>query len=179
MRTRRFGLLLLASFGASCGGPGGELPDAGPSSCKSTPSPTFELGTGVSAFEPIVDGQDLEYAPGSQGGCHFWLAVRTRGFPSRGTKLRYEVVFADTGTTTMSRSSFAIPLNATDDPEVCEHYGATAFLVRPWTYEDRRVRIETEVWYEPASGQKIAATASKEVVARWPGSDPRLCGPRN
>ncbi|MEQ9495421.1 MAG: hypothetical protein RIT81_01150 [Deltaproteobacteria bacterium] len=153
--------------------------DAGVVECSAQMNPSYELGTGESSFEPLVDGQDLFFAPGPQGGCHFWLGVRTTGFPSRGTKLRYEVVYADTGTTTMSRSSFAIALEPVDGEEVCESFGLTGFLIQPWKFEDARVEIRTEVWYEPTSTTKVSATASKTVMARWPGDDPNLCGSRS
>lgn len=165
---------------AACGGPGpGADDDDTVVACEVHPDPTYDLGTGDSAFEPIEDGQDLFFTPGPQGGCHFWLAVRTDGFPERGTKLRYEVVYADTGTTTQSRSSFAIALEPSSDGSGrCEAYGATGFLIQPWKFEDALVEIRTEVWYEPTSTTKVSAMASKRVHARWPGSDPNLCGPR-
>ena len=117
--------------------------------------------------------------PGPQGGCHFWLSIRTDGFPHRGTKLRYEVVYADTGTTTMSFSSFSVPLRRVEGEDVlCEAHGATGFLIEPWRFVDRRVEIQAKVWYEPATGLEIAATDARTVVGRWPGADPDACGRR-
>jgi hypothetical protein len=41
-----------------------------------------ELGTGVTEFEPLLDGQALDLYAGPQGGFHFFLHARLRGlFP--------------------------------------------------------------------------------------------------
>lgn len=178
MRSR-LGLALLTSL-AACGPSTVTPPDAGVA-CEAEDNPTFELGTGESAFASIVDGQDLDMVPGPQGGCHFWLAVRTRGFPGRGTKLRYEVVFADTGTTTQSFSSFQIGLEPVEgETGVCEHYGTTGFLIEPWKFVDREVEIQAKVWWEPRPGQEIASMDSRNVVGRWPaGGDDSACGIRD
>lgn len=41
--------------------------------------PTIELGTGELEFEPMVDGQDLEFILGPQGGYHFLASMRVTG----------------------------------------------------------------------------------------------------
>lgn len=41
--------------------------------------PEIELGTGETAFEPIVDGQDLYYIRGPQGGYHFITSMLVQG----------------------------------------------------------------------------------------------------
>lgn len=41
--------------------------------------PTLEIGTGDLEFEPIVDGQDLLYILGPQGGYHFLASMRVTG----------------------------------------------------------------------------------------------------
>jgi hypothetical protein len=41
-----------------------------------------ELGTGITEFEPLLDGQELELHEGPQGGFHFFLHARLQGlFP--------------------------------------------------------------------------------------------------
>lgn len=41
--------------------------------------PTIEIGTGELDFEPIQDGQDLEFILGPQGGYHFLASMRVTG----------------------------------------------------------------------------------------------------
>jgi hypothetical protein len=143
-------------------------------------APSFELGTGATKFEPLADGQDLQMAAGSQGGCHFWLSVRTDGFAQRRFNVAYDVRHAATGTPTGSRSSLKVKLNPILGGEGrCEFVGYTAFLIEPWRFEDRRVRIDVNV--EDDLGRR--SNASREVIARWP--DPiagrptdELCGMR-
>ncbi len=42
-------------------------------------TPSLELGTGSSSFQPILDGDVLSAAWGAQGGNHVWLSMRTQG----------------------------------------------------------------------------------------------------
>lgn len=51
--------------------------------------PWIELGTGVSAYAPLVDGDDLELVAGLQGGWHLDVTVRFGGFGPDGVLLVY------------------------------------------------------------------------------------------
>jgi len=68
--------LLLAGCGAD--DPGGT--DAGPAGFDAgDATPTVELGTGETEFEPLTDGQDLLYIRGPQNGFHFFGSMRVSG----------------------------------------------------------------------------------------------------
>ncbi len=102
----------LAAFVAACGGDRVELPstdarvdggatgsDGGASRPDSSVPPTLEVGTGIEAFEPIVDGQALPLIQGPQGGTiggsHFWVGLRATGVVARGASLAIRVALDD------------------------------------------------------------------------------------
>lgn len=139
------------------------------SRCLAHDNPTLEIGTGVEAFEALMDGQDLRMQAGLQGGCHVWVSLRTDGLAAPGLLVEYDVVRPATGESTGSAASAIVELEARDDAEgLCEFVGFTAFLESPWTFQDERVRLELTL--TDANGRK--ATASREFVARWPESGP-------
>jgi hypothetical protein len=162
--------LLVAAFAFACGG------EAQSEDCPTHDQATFELGTGQTEFQPINNDQVLAINPGPQGGCHFFLSLRTDGFADRGFKLSYEVFYADNNASTGSMSSFTARLRPSSVEGICENLGTTAFLVKPWEMEDRRVMIEVTV--EDEEGR--TATQRKTVVADWPTTlDANACGPRS
>lgn len=55
--------------------------DAGP--------PQAEIGTGDTAFEPLVDGQTVDLHMGCQGGYHVWGSVRARNLDPRSPVLDF------------------------------------------------------------------------------------------
>lgn len=69
--TCSLGLLIAACDGTS-------TDDAGNADAPPV-TPMIEIGTGEIEFEPITDGQDLEYIQGPQGGYHFLASVRVQG----------------------------------------------------------------------------------------------------
>lgn len=168
--------IALCFLGTACGTEVEPVPDG----CTTHDQASFELGTGASGFEPIEDGQDLKMATGNQGGCHFWLSVRTDGFAERGFSIRYEVFDAATGESTGSSSNFRVRLDTRPGTDgLCEFVGLTGFLIEPWTFEDQSVRIDVMV----TDNEGRTAEQSKTVVARWPdvptGADrDTICGPR-
>lgn len=152
-----------------------------PTGCVINDQPSFELGTGDTVFEPLLEGADLSMISGPQGGCHFWLSVRTLGFAERRLNIRYDVKYADTGTTTGSRSSLRVrlrPVEGRTDGR-CEYVGYTAFLVRPWVFRDREVDLDIDVTDDLGK----SASTVRRVTARWPEAVPGipeddLCGAR-
>jgi hypothetical protein len=64
--------LSLAHAAGACGDDGGPSADAGPQE--------IELGTGGIAFEPLEEDQNLLLVSGTQGGFHFVVNARIRGF---------------------------------------------------------------------------------------------------
>jgi hypothetical protein len=57
--------------------------------------PWIELGTGVVAFEPLDDGDDIELVAGIQGGWHLDATLRFDGFGPSGVALAYEALSLD------------------------------------------------------------------------------------
>jgi hypothetical protein len=47
-----------------------------------------ELGTGVSRFEPVVDGVEVPLIAGSQGGHHVWISIRAQRLDSNRASVR-------------------------------------------------------------------------------------------
>ena len=54
--------------------------------------PTLELGTGLTAFEPLSDGDSITLVGGIQGGWHLDASVRFDGFGPDGILLVYDAV---------------------------------------------------------------------------------------
>ena len=164
-------------WGLHCGGTPPEMTI----DCLIHETPSFELGTGESQFEALEEGQDLSMVSGPQGGCHFWLAVRSDGFADRLFDIQYDIRFANTGTTTGSRYSQKVRLTPTSAKDGrCEFYGYTAFLVRPWLLEDRELDIRVTVVDDLGRSEEVR----RKVTGRWPAAVPGvprddLCGRRN
>ena len=53
---------------------------------------SVELGSGESAFEPVVDGQHLTLYAGTQGGHHVWLSYRVQGLMPDDVRMQLDVV---------------------------------------------------------------------------------------
>ena len=162
----------------SCGGE----PTDPPKSCTISDQPTFELGTGEQMYSDMPSGSDLRMVSGPQGGCHFWLAVRTNGFAQRRFDIQYDIVFADTGTTTGSRSRQKVTLDLRDEADEtgeCEYTGYYAYLIKPWDFRDKEVEVVVNVTDDLGR----TSSARRSVVARWPEDQPgrdteSLCGER-
>ena len=174
MTVRLLAPLLTIQLIACGDGTGG--PDTGVDvDCPTHDAPSFELGTGQLEYQPITDGQALSISPGAQGGCHFFVAVRTDGFAERRFQVQYEVFYEDNSSTS-SRSSFTVRLHPAEGmPGKCENVGITAFLIQPWNLEDDRLILEVNV--EDDLGR--TASQRKTVIADWPADLPEDgCGPR-
>ncbi len=64
----------------SCDATNGTAGPSPPIDVPDTPDTlSVEVGTGVAAFEPLVDGGEVELVFGPQGGFHVWTGVRLRG----------------------------------------------------------------------------------------------------
>ncbi|MCC7384955.1 MAG: hypothetical protein IT384_24130 [Deltaproteobacteria bacterium] len=171
--TSGFLVLWLSIGAAGCGSQDSSHPDAAINGCPTHDQPTFELGTGAEHYGPLAPEQTLKMAVGPQGGCHFWLAVRTDGFAERLFRIEYELFFADTGTTTQDTSSQNVRLVPLDDGTGrCEYAGYTAFIVRPISLVGKRIRIDVDV--QDSLGAR--ASASTTVLAEWPDVAADRCG---
>lgn len=151
-------------------------PDAGGLICPTHAGAHFELGTGEKSFIAIEDEGPLAITPGPQGGCHFYLSLITDGFAERRFRVQYEVFRADTNESTGSSSVFTLRLHpSVGRPGACETVGITAFLIRPWSFENERVRVRVDV----TDDEGRTASVEKIVVADWPTELPAdACGPR-
>jgi len=82
--------------GADAGSPsadgGGEGDDA------ATPSgPRVEIGTGITSFVPVADGEDVELVMGPQGGWHIDVTLRLYEMDPMDMRLNIDGYDADTG----------------------------------------------------------------------------------
>lgn len=164
--------ILVAMLG--CGGPSppSPTPDGGATTtCPTHAAPSFELGTGELAFEPLVDGQRLAVAQGIQGGCHLWLAVRTDGFAERLFEIAYTLRDVTTGTATGDASRLKVRLSPSVVPGRCEYVGYTAFVVRAGALVGRRIQVRVDV--EDDLGR--TGTQQREVEVVWPTAGPLAC----
>lgn len=146
--------------------------DGGLEGCAVHDQPTFELGTGVDRFETLQEDQLLRMAPGLQGGCHFWLSVRTDGFAERLFNIEYELFYADSSSTTGSTSGQRVRLQPIEgQPGKCEYVGYTAFILDPAALAGKRIRIDVDVTDDLGR----SAGASRTVRAEFPEANPELC----
>lgn len=151
--------------------PSAESPDGG-SGCPTHASPSFELGTGSAVYSAIAEGMSLPMARGIQGGCHFWLALRTDGYAEKDAAVRYEIFDAASGQSTGSTALMQLRLTPSPSaPGRCEYVGYTAFIRDPAAIAGTLVRIEVRL--EDALGR--SGIVSHEVRAAWPEPDPSVC----
>lgn len=54
--------------------------------------PSVELGTGETAFEPVMPAAHLAFHAGTQGGHHVWLSYRVFGLLPQGIRMELDVV---------------------------------------------------------------------------------------
>ncbi len=172
-RLLALGLTLVS---LACGDPTELPPDSSTVVCPTHDRAQFELGTGETSFVRITDEGPLAITSGPQGGCHFFVAVRTDGFAERRLRVEYEVFYADGGESTGSASVFTLRLEgAPDHPGQCQALGITAFLIQPWKFENQRVRLAVTV----TDDEGRTATEMKTVIAEWPSTlGSEACGPR-
>lgn len=173
--ARRFVIRALTVVGLLVVGCG-ESADAPDDVCADDGPIDLRLGTGVAAFEPLLDGQDLVLARGIQGGCHLWLAADVTGFRPEVVEAQYEVFEGPQRLATGVSRARVRDLGAG-----CGFVGWPAILEAPWLLEDRSVRVRLTITQD--DGLRTADDEAT-VVVRWPadvpGEDPDLaCGPRS
>ncbi len=140
--------------------------------------PSLELGTGTEAFESIQDGDILEAAWGSQGGQHFWSALRGTGLrggnpdsPTEGTSnsapsVHFEIFDAD-GRYAQWGPAPQYLQRSTGEVEAT---GLTAFLnlnpdVVPWLWPDEIAQAENP-WNDWEALQEAGALVAAELQDR-------------
>ncbi|MBI2373979.1 MAG: hypothetical protein HYV07_08275 [Deltaproteobacteria bacterium] len=154
----------------SCG-PGDADPDDLPelATCPIDDSPTFELGAGERVYVPLRDGDQLEMTQGPQGGCHFWVSVRTKGFAERRFEIAHRVLEYPSLVETPSRSRQRVRLSLVPGTLECEYTGYVAYLIEPWTLDGRELVLEVTVMDDLGR----TSTASRRI--RAVGVDGTVC----
>lgn len=123
--------------------------------------PAMELGTGLTAFEPIVDGQDLPMIEGAQGGWHVWLSLRVRGLES---PVVHVALVTEPLPAERPRQTTFLDISLQPAGEWDEVVGVAAVFTAPECFQDHDVRLSATVT------DPTGATLADERVAipRWP-----------
>ncbi|AKU92394.1 hypothetical protein [Vulgatibacter incomptus] len=128
----------------------------------------FELGTGVSSFVPLADGDLLYLQRGFQGGQHVYVAIRASGVSDpECLRLKMALYRADDG----RRVSvlFDMDLYYSPDPQgpppdgVYEWTGLLLAVPNPDDVLDVPLRLEAELQQEGGGRPKEA----REVTVEW------------
>lgn len=118
--------------GRSCGGARARPRAAPPTAFD------VEVGTGMSDYQPIADGAEVDLVRGVQGGWHLWTAFRVRGAALRDVRGNLFARF-DNGTSAGDASAIAILLGARADGE------QTYSGMRDFIYDGNQARGRTIV----------------------------------
>ena len=126
--------------------------------CEGGP-PLVEIGTGISQFEPLEDGQSMPLIAGAQGGWHLWIAVRARGVDPSG--VRMAIVSYPQETERPKQTTFhTLDLAARDG--WFERVGLVQVLSTPECFQDREVVVSVDV----TDASSRAAHDERVVVPR-------------
>jgi hypothetical protein len=114
--------------------------------------PRLELGTGLTRFEPLVDGEAVPIVFGVQGGHHIWGGVRAIGLDWRDLEVEFRL--RDELNEEIVSEPIRVPLRLRPcDLEVkgCtvgmgEVLGITVLVDELGAVEDRRTVMEAEAW---------------------------------
>lgn len=128
--------------------------------CAAEVDPVLEVGTGVTRFEPLSEGQSIPMIAGAQGGWHLWVAVRSQGLSA--SRLRLEVATAPVESGRPRQSSIHV-LDLEPRDGWHERAGITAVLSVPECFQDRSVSITAEA----IDADRRAARGERVVVPRW------------
>jgi len=149
------GVLLLAAL--SCGEAEGDA---------NAESATLELGTGVTAFEPLERGQHAKLYAGNQGGHHVWLSFRARGLSTQEVRMVLDV----TPPPPSMPSHWDLPISmepveeAADSDALFELLGWPAQVLQPECAVGTRVELALSL--EDKAGTRVHATT--DVIADAP-----------
>jgi len=109
------------------------------------------LGTGVSRFEPFIDGAELPLDAGIQGGFHVWLSVRIDELPPGPFFFDLEMARVDGGIPPEGSSPFLVsfrePNGGGSDlpPASAELIGWPAAFARAWCFVGEATRATLRV----------------------------------
>ncbi|MCB9676412.1 MAG: hypothetical protein H6737_14915 [Alphaproteobacteria bacterium] len=116
--------------------------------CKGGDDPWIELGTGLSAFEPLEDAGTIELVQGVQGGWHVDTALRFGGFGPDGVRLQYRATDVDGAVISYTTEAFL-----------------SEALVRPFGDEGFERLGDRVVFDIPSADTVIGQTVILEVLA--------------
>lgn len=107
---------------------------------------TLTLGTGEAAFEPLVDGQDVDLTAGAQGGHHLWLSMRTQGLNAGRCELHVRV-WAEDDPEGAQDSWVGVRMSPAPDavPGTLEYVGWPGLIAHPECFVERPVHFMVEL----------------------------------
>lgn len=125
---------------------------------------SLEVGTGEWQFVPLLDGDEVTLAAGSQGGFHIWTSVRGAGMEPR--RVRLEI------TTTTEGSPFA-PEHSDVMVDMLPADGMSAFvgwpaqLLHPGCANGQLVHLEARI----TDRAGVTGHDERDVLVRWTPPD--------
>lgn len=128
---------------------------------------TLELGTGETTFAPITDGAALPLVHGCQGGYHVWIALRARGFDSRGLVVRLRLERAGDGV--LLSEPFSLRVAFAEEGGAASIAGLPLPVISPEDVAGTTLRLVASVQDDERS-----ATSTCTLTV-FPGPD--LCAP--
>lgn len=105
---------------------------------------SLELGTGESAFEPLVDYQEAPLVAGPQGGHHVWISFRAEGLSSDRVLMDLEMIPLDT-TEPPARGEPVRVFMTVHDQEHQSFVGWPAQILHPGCYVGVPLAVRVEV----------------------------------
>jgi hypothetical protein len=112
---------------------------------KPGPPITCTVGTGISDFMPLADGDAVDIAMGPQGGYHIWTSVRITGDPGlAAATVVLDGRFADSGASIGSGTPTTVLLR-TDASGAQAASGLRTFVSNPAAVRGMRVTIGLSV----------------------------------
>lgn len=113
--------------------------------------PVVVIGTGVSEFLPIVDGDAVPIVRGIQGGYHIWGAVRAQHLIPDQVRLHYSLILLATNETvnTVDRVERLSAANAlegadSDGADWWQSTGSFVFVPMPAAIDQQPVRLQVD-----------------------------------
>ena len=156
-------VLLMGSFacgpGAARGGDA-DLPDD-PHHQNPAPVADLDVGTGVSGFDALADGQQVEIIFGPQGGYHVWAALRASKTAVAPDRAEVHVKLLLDGT---QLSDNAYRLNLVDTGDFYEWYALQALVPDPAAVEGKTVIVRVEL--TDARGASFSAEHSVQLLRK-------------
>lgn len=124
------------------------------SSREEAPAPVFvadadagelaaEIGTGFSAFEPVVDGAPIDVVAGPQGGFHIWTAIRIKDSSIDTAQVGLSARFAEGGDLAGKPSRAMVELAPVGGAR--ERAGMTNFVSDPSAVSGKSIILRAEI----------------------------------